>query len=323
MHEKIALVTIIIPCYNVAEFVEKAVKSILLQTYKNLEILIIDDGSTDDTLQKITDVTDERIRIIQFKENTQKIRAVNEALKESNGDYIAFQDADDWSEAERIEAQLEQFKKDLELGICFTGYRYVGKKTFASQKISLTNEDLKKEFLNYNFKRITGTSPTLCGSMMISKSVLEKTGVYHPFFTGRVGEDIHWVYRILKDFKGITINRVLYNYTIRKQSFTQIQSLGIKPKYAYSWNLLKRIIYQDVSMGIDVLHPSNWIQLHHLELEACEEALKENIQLLNETRKTYEESSSFKIGKMLLTPFAVLKRILKIISRKNLIIEEN
>lgn len=107
------LVSIIIPCYNVEAYVEKAINSILNQTYTNLEIWIIDDASTDGTLQKVNAIKDDRIRIISFKENTQKVGAVNEALQKVNGDYIAFQDADDWSEPTRVQQQLKNSKKML------------------------------------------------------------------------------------------------------------------------------------------------------------------------------------------------------------------
>lgn len=304
------LVSIIIPCYNVSGYVEKAVTSILSQSYTNLEIFIIDDASTDDTLQKINSFKDARITVIAFKENTQKVGAVNEVLKKVSGDFIAFQDADDWSEPERIMLQVKEFQKDPELGICFTNYRYVGKKIFLSEKISISNEELRNEFLNYNVKRESGNFPTICGTMMISKQALDKTIGYHTFFAGRVGEDIHWIYRILKDFKGITIDERLYNYRIRTGSLTQIQGLGIKPKYSYSLYLLQKIIYKDIYERTDVLHPDNCKQLHDLELDACEEALTENVRLLNETRKIYEESTSFKLGKMLLTPVHLWNRIL-------------
>ena len=311
MDNQLPLVSVIISCYNVSTFVEKAVQSILSQSFGNMEIWVIDDASTDDTLQKIKSFKDARIKVVTFKENTQKIGAVNDVLKKVNGDFIAFQDADDWSEPGRIDRQLNEFQKDPELGICFTNYRYVGKKTFLPGKISLTNEDLRSEFLNYNPKREAGNSPTICGTMMISKDALRKTKGYHSYFAGRVGEDIQWIYRILKNFKGITIDKVLYNYRIRKGSFTQLQAVGIKPKYAYSWQLLSKIIYKDVHEGIDVFAPENTNLLKSLELEACEEALTEKIRELNTTIKVYEKSMSFKIGKFLLTPVRLVKKIKK------------
>jgi hypothetical protein len=147
--------------------------------------------------------------------------------------------------------------------------------------------------------------------MMVSKAALQKTNGYCPYFAGRVAEDIHWVYRILKDFNGITIDKVLYNYRLRKGSFTQIQFRGIEPKYTYSWQLLSKIIYKDIHENIDVLAPENRELLLKLELEACEDALVDNIQLLNETRNIYNRSISFRIGKFMLAPWRISKILFK------------
>ncbi|KAA9036393.1 glycosyltransferase family 2 protein [Ginsengibacter hankyongi] len=302
------LVSIIIPCYNVAGFVEKAINSILSQTYYELEIWIIDDGSTDDTLEKIKAFKDDRIKVVSFKKNTKKVGAVNEVLKKVNGQYIAFQDADDWSEPERIEVQLKEFTKDAALGICFTNYRYVGKKTIASCKIALTNEELRNEFLHYTYKRQPGTAPTICATMMISKASLDKTGGYNPYFAGRVAEDIQWIYRILKEFKGITIDKVLYNYSVRAGSLTEISSTGRNVKSSYSVQLLSKIIKKDIQEGIDILSPENASELKLLELEACEDALAESIHALNETKALYKGSMSFKLGQFILRPLQLLKR---------------
>jgi glycosyltransferase involved in cell wall biosynthesis len=309
MNPETPLISVIIPCYNVTAYVERAIYSILVQSYKNLEIWVIDDASTDDTLQKINAIKDDRIKVVTFEENTKKVGAVNEVLQKVNGDYIAFQDADDWSEPSRLHEQLNKFQSDRDLGLCFTNYRYAGNRILYPGTISLTNEELKNEFLNYTYKRNSGTSPTNCPTMMISREALRKTKGYHLYFAGRVAEDIQWIYRILKDFKGVTLDKPLYNYTIREGSFTQIQAIGINPKYAYSWQLLSKIIYKDVHEGIDVLAPENKNLLTKLELESCEEALIENIQLVNQTRNVYERSVSFKLGKFILTPWRIIKNL--------------
>lgn len=301
------LVSVLIPCYNVSAFVERAVNSILKQVYTNLEIWLIDDASTDDTAEKIKSFDDNRIKVVSFAENTKKVGAVNEVLQNVQGDYIAFQDADDWSEPARIKEQIEQFLIDTELGICFTNYRYAGDKTGLPEKISLTDEELKNEFLNYSYTRVRGTSPTNCPTMMISKAALENTGGYHPYFAGRVAEDIQWIYRILKRFKGITIDKPLYNYSLREGSFSYIQSNGDNAKYAYSWPLLSKIIYKDVHEKIDVLAHENINLLKELELEACEEALIESLKLVNKMKKTYEKSASYRLGRFLLSPWRLFK----------------
>lgn len=287
---------------------QQAIHSILEQSYKNLEIWIIDDASTDDTLLKINAIKDSRIKVLPFKKNTKKVGAVNEVLLKVMGAYIAFQDADDWSETIRIKMQLEQFTKDPELGICFTGYRYIGEKVSLPAKISLTNDELKSEFLHF-YKNDIKRNSTVCPSMMISREALLRTKGYSSYFSGRVAEDIQWIYRILKDFKGITVDESLYNYRLRDGSFTQIASTGTNAKYVYSWQLLSKIIHKDVHEGIDVLAPENKELLNQLELEACEDALVQTTQLLNETRALYENSTSFKLGNLLLKPFHALKKL--------------
>lgn len=303
------LVSVIIPCYNVAIYVEKAVNSILSQSYHNMEVWIIDDASSDDTLKRINAIKDERIKVVAFKENTRKIAAVNEVLRKVEGDYIAFQDADDWSEPDRIGEQVKKFLTTPGLGICLTNFRYTGKKHFSHKKLAITNEELRKGFLNFNKENITELPLPACATMMISKKALSATGGYHPYFVGRVAEDIHWIYRILKNFDGVTIDRILYNYLLREGSFSQVQHMGVNPKYAYSWQLLSKIISKDVHEGIDVLNPENAQLLRILELEACEEALSENIQLLNRTRTDYESSMSFRIGKFIVRPLRLLRKI--------------
>jgi glycosyltransferase involved in cell wall biosynthesis len=310
------LVSVIIPCYNVSAYVKKAIVSITQQTHVNLEILVIDDASTDDTLSQIKSIEDKRIKVFEYKKNTLKIGAVNEVLQLVKGDFIVFQDADDWSESERIEEQLKKFEADKELGICFTNFRYTGKKIFLPERLALTNDELRNGFFNFLSRVETKFTLPVCASMMISKEVLKQTKGYHPYFAGRVAEDIHWIYRILKNFKGITIGNVLYNYTSRAGSFTDKQFSGANAKYAYSWQLLANIIQKDMHENADLLALGNEQALKAAELEACEVALVENIKLVVQTRQVYEQSWSYQLGRLLLTPFQLIKLGYKILRTK-------
>jgi glycosyltransferase involved in cell wall biosynthesis len=302
------LVTVIIPSYNVSDYIDRAILSILNQTYTNLEIIIVDDASTDNTLSKIKAFEDKRIKIIHFEVNTKKIGAVNEALKQASGKLIAFQDADDWSEPTRIQEQVAAFNQNSKLGVCFTKYFNVYKSRTTSKRIALTDEELKMQFLNFGLVKDSKLAPTCCPSMMVSKEVVRSTGGYHQFFYGRVAEDIHWIYRILKKFDGIAIDKPLYNYTIREGSLTNLQLTGKNAKAAYTWQLLSKIIYKEIHENLDLLSPINHKELKAAELEACEEALIETIQLLQNTRVAYKTSISYKLGKSLLFPYHKLKK---------------
>ncbi len=307
MNLETPLISVIIPCYNVSEYVGEAIQSILKQTYKHLEIWIIDDASTDNTLEKIHAYKDERIIVEAFKKNTKKIGAVNEVLKKVKGDFICFQDADDWSELNRIQLQLEAFQKKTNLGVCFTNYCYIENTKKLPTQIALNNEELRDEFLNFGNKKNKSFDATTCATMMIAKDVLNKTNGYHPYFIGRVGEDIHWIYRILKEFEGITLKQTLYNYRIRTGSFTQNTTVGVNAKYAYSWQLISIIIQKDLYENIDLLHSSFSKELAEAELLACENALIEKIKESNNIQNSYKNSSAYKIGRIILSPLRFFK----------------
>lgn len=107
MNEKISLVSIIIPSYQSAAFVTKAIDSCLAQTYKNIEIIVIDDGSTDNTKEVVSPyVTDKKIQYI-YQPNKGLSGARNTGLKIAQGEYIQFLDADDTIKPEKITLQVK------------------------------------------------------------------------------------------------------------------------------------------------------------------------------------------------------------------------
>ena len=105
------LVSVIIPVYNVAPWVEHAIESILCQTYKNLEAIIIDDGSTDNTAQIVNNIKDPRVRLIST-DHRGLFCALNTGIAEANGKYIARMDGDDISHPYRIEKQIDVMEKN-------------------------------------------------------------------------------------------------------------------------------------------------------------------------------------------------------------------
>jgi len=103
---KIPHVTVLMPVYNAARFLRPAIDSIFAQTFTDFELLIIDDGSIDETDVIIRSYADERIRIITHEENKGIIASLNEGIAESKGDYIARHDGDDISRADRLALQV-------------------------------------------------------------------------------------------------------------------------------------------------------------------------------------------------------------------------
>lgn len=100
------LVSVIMPTYNCGRFIREAIDSVLAQTYQSWELLIVDDGSTDDTQAIVGSCTDERIRYMRNERNTGGALTRNRALREAKGRYIAFLDADDVWLPEKLEKQI-------------------------------------------------------------------------------------------------------------------------------------------------------------------------------------------------------------------------
>src|SRR5690554_3918162 len=109
------LVTVFIPVYNCENFIDECLKSILNQTYKNIEVLLVDDGSTDNSVEKIKKYSDPRIRLIQNERNMGIPYTRNVGLKEAKGKYIAIMDSDDISMPIRIEKQVAYLEQHPEI----------------------------------------------------------------------------------------------------------------------------------------------------------------------------------------------------------------
>lgn len=115
------LVSVVIPVYNREGTVGRAVDSVLNQTYSNLEVIIVDDCSTDDTVRLINAYNDERIKVICQKERGGANKARNTGIVNSKGRYIAFQDSDDEWLPDKLETQI-QMMEESELLACYSAY---------------------------------------------------------------------------------------------------------------------------------------------------------------------------------------------------------
>ena len=126
-HDQTDLISVIMPAYNIADYVERGINSVRNQTYRNLEIIVIDDGSTDDTgaiCERIAS-EDERVKVIH-KENGGPAQARNVGIAQAKGSYIGFVDGDDWIDADMYEKMLGALQEQCaDIAIC--RYRHVYK----------------------------------------------------------------------------------------------------------------------------------------------------------------------------------------------------
>ena len=106
------LVSIITPTYNCSKFIGATIESVLSQTYKNFEMIIVDDASTDDTESVVKSYKDKRIKYIKLKTNSGPAVARNTAMEEAKGKYMAFLDSDDLWLPTKLEKQIKFIKKN-------------------------------------------------------------------------------------------------------------------------------------------------------------------------------------------------------------------
>lgn len=113
------LVSVIIPAYNREKTIEKAIQSVLDQMYKDVEVIVVDDGSTDDTVSAVKSIKDKRVKCISLGKNSGACMARNKGIEVAQGRYIAFQDSDDIWKPGKLEKQIAILKKEpVDLVFC-------------------------------------------------------------------------------------------------------------------------------------------------------------------------------------------------------------
>lgn len=143
------LVSVIIPTYNHKQFVGEAVESVLNQSFKNIEVIIVDDGSSDGTAGKLNNFKDSRINLLKLSEN-RKVHPRNLALSFARGKYIAFQNSDDIWLKDKLHYQLQCFSNNNELSAVFTKVEMITKNGnkymagWANNIFTNTNKSAKK-----------------------------------------------------------------------------------------------------------------------------------------------------------------------------------
>lgn len=129
-------VSVLMSVYNGEKFLAEAVKSILNQTFTDFEFVIIDDGSTDCSLQILQQFSDKRIRILRNEQNKGLVYSLNRGLKECCGDYIVRMDADDIANQHRLDLQVRKMDESPDVVLLGTSFHLFYYKSFISKRIS-------------------------------------------------------------------------------------------------------------------------------------------------------------------------------------------
>ena len=207
-------VSIILPTYNRAGIIKKSNKSKLVQTYPNLDLIIVDDKSNDDTPEVINAIEDPRIKYIKLEKNIGGAGARNVGIQESNYEYVAFQDSDDIWYPNKLELQMKELSELTDkyaMVYCSFKRDYGSVSIIPSNKIKKTSGSVYSQLLRGNF---ISTQTILC-----KKEVLNKVKCFDEKLPA--AQDWDLVLRIAKHYKIKHINKILVELRISNDSITK------------------------------------------------------------------------------------------------------
>ena len=238
-------ISVLMPLYNAQAYVAKAIESILRQTYTDFELLILDDGSTDNSIDIVKSFRDKRIRFFRNEENRGVLVSSNYLFRVCKGQLITFQDADDWSEGNRLSLQEKEFAKDPHLRICGCQCFYVKGRRRHLSSFPLTHTALVAALEG-------GETSICCGaSVMFCSGLIRKYGGYRSFFDRIGAEHLDFFWRMVAHERFVNLPAPLYNYRLNSSSFTQSDCCN--PLRFYSTKLALLAYWQRKLTGVDFI----------------------------------------------------------------------
>lgn len=221
------LVSIIVPVYNVEKYLSKCINSIISQTYKNIEIILVNDGSTDESLNICQKYKrkDKRIVIVN-KDNGGLSDARNFGIDKSIGKYITFVDSDDWLDEDTIEVALDYLKKN-NADISVYGMSIDNDERCIKEKKPKKKYILDSEKALIYLNSFKGIDCSACNKLY--KKVLFKD-VRFP--VGKLCEDMYTIYKLIDKAKVVTIPKAKYHYYQRQNSITRNKKINMDYVFA-------------------------------------------------------------------------------------------
>lgn len=263
-----SLVSVIVPTYNYDKFLPMAVSSVIDQTYKNIEIIIVDDCSNDNTAQVVKTFSSNmynNIRYIRHAKNRGPSATRNTGIDRAKGEYIAFLDADDRWYPKKLEFQLKEFSKNHSLGLVSTGFSLIDVNKNIEREYFVNTFETQQELMhNLLIKNVVCTS-----SVLAKKICFEKVGNFDeslqacedwdmwlriaPYFEiGFVEEPLLVIYEHQENVSRGIEKMTNYRFIVMKKNISlfsgRLPSLSLTKKMAVSH------IYLDAARGYNNLN---------------------------------------------------------------------
>lgn len=196
--------SVVMSVYNGEKFLRESIESILGQSFGNFEFIIIDDGSTDKSADIISSYQDSRIRYIKNVKNIGLTRSLNIGLKMAKGEFIARQDADDVSYADRFLKQIKFLESNPNIALVGTGADFIDSegKIYASHIMPYDPDKIKNSLLTYTC--------FFHGSVIFRRKCLDSVGYYRDKFV--CTQDLDYWLRFSESYNLSNISEVLYQF---------------------------------------------------------------------------------------------------------------
>lgn len=235
------MVSILIPAYNAEKTIHRCLDSVLAQTYCDLEVIIVNDGSKDSTLAKLQmyERKDGRIKVID-QVNSGVAAARNTALNNAGGEYILYVDADDWIERDAVERLLNKMGEDIDIVFCSSDHAQTPEDTEREIQPEYEVWDHDRQILEFIMhKRMTGMlwNKLIRRRLTVGISFNEKTGY---------GEDAEFLWQILKKSEKMFLtNEVLYHHVLEDTSISHLSFSEKKYSAIPMWERINEEVARD------------------------------------------------------------------------------
>ena len=219
-------VSIIVPVYNAQNYIEQTINSVLNQDYENWELLLVENGSVDDSVELIRQFEDPRIKLIVMEGNVGAANARNEGMKQADGRYVSYLDADDLWQKNKLSLQIN-FMKEKEAAFSFTGYEFGDENAVGTGRVVRGPEKLV-------YKQALSNTTIFTSTVMFDTHKITKDRLYMPNVKS---EDSALWFRILREgvtAYGLDENLVIYRRPGKSLSSNKIEAVR------RIWNLYRK-----------------------------------------------------------------------------------
>jgi glycosyltransferase involved in cell wall biosynthesis len=216
------IVSVVVPAYNASRYILQAVRSVLAQSLSELELIVVDDGSTDDTLEVLGRISDRRLKLVSDT-NHGPAHARNQGCRATSATrYVAFLDADDWWDRDKLLKQTIYLDANPELVAagCFMRYVSSSGKVLGETGQVLKSADLSRVAAGELF-------PFPMSSLMVQRPVLEQAGLFDETFRYPGSEDLEFVSRLAQQGPIQCLPEVLGSYRVHPASAMATERLRI------------------------------------------------------------------------------------------------